>query len=736
MTQFCGNDHNFKYIYNYLNCNCYANKCKIINSRNSVQLCKHQNIDPTIDAIMRKIHCYFLHSYDANRLTMEEKANILQNRSTQLRPMMNGHIKALRHIANNKPKINNANRYPKYNQLSTNVQVRKDSKLYSFGTLFRYSYDRNKMSYEELCELRQYLKPYDSWDQELFVSVEPKYQFFKEELISNLICNINPLQFNLEYQKAKVHLASQFCKSRYRHIKLNYLLALMIYCNYDKLQYRFSRTYREDAAIHCEFYHLGKFLQIVVNVFGQRFSKLPFDKLYHGLSKKIVFPCYGIGNEHLCIHGPLSTSSCIMSAINFTSYNGLVVTFESVYKVLCHIKCFDVSWLSDYPNEKEHLFIQMHGWGTHMLTITNLVDSQTAQEYKVIIETITDIDVLFSETSYECTVKYPHLMTAIVQQQLPQECKHYKVFKSLTAYGKQMCTRYFNNKEVLHFDYYEIQRKHKRMFEIIFPSDGNIVGIDIIHSLCPNVAIMDFRNLKQSIRLSDSVDLWISLFDAHQLFVYVNQNDVVNIRKIKPHELHIEHVAMLFVDQFAISHKICPTDDELLTNINKLLKVMISDQSEKRNINMCKWTKGSLFNRCCFWHQVINVVEMSWFWNRITSNKQLCLFEIFCHQEYEWVKIEQITKVFTKLKYFCIKNINLTERVMENILQSLEYLRDNTVLEKFAIATLECNEVSVQEAMKYQTRFNASKYRLKRLYSNELVIIRCCLDDGTFLSLH
>eukprot|EP01084_Bolivina_argentea_P008692 16264_1 len=85
-----------------------------------------------------------------------------------------------------------------------------------------------------------------------------KYSSPKEELISNHIAQILLEQFKSEFSKAKIHYGSHFRKTKYPTVKIEHLLVLMIYCNYDNFQNKFSKTYREHVSDHCNFYHFEK----------------------------------------------------------------------------------------------------------------------------------------------------------------------------------------------------------------------------------------------------------------------------------------------------------------------------------------------------------------------------------------------------------------------------------------------------------------------------------------------
>eukprot|EP01084_Bolivina_argentea_P261057 441031_1 len=247
----------------------------------------------------------------------------------------------------------------KYDQLMPETSELKSDdnsqqSMYCFGIGFKYGYKgENGYYYSE-------------------VSVSPKYSSLKSELIKNSVCSLTIDQFNNEYNKAQINFASFYCKKHfaawrlydhqeYKYFKIEHLLSLMIYCNFDTLQNLFSKTYRENnGAAHTEFYHQGKYLKMAMHNFGTS-CKGYREQFHHGISEKLFFPQYF---QNLVFNAPLSTTTDILVAFKFTNNNkGLVVTFARYpggmerYATLAP-KYFSCDWLSDFPSEKECLFIQ------------------------------------------------------------------------------------------------------------------------------------------------------------------------------------------------------------------------------------------------------------------------------------------------------------------------------------------------------------------------------------------
>eukprot|EP01084_Bolivina_argentea_P307021 530609_1 len=141
-------------------------------------------------------------------------------------------------------------------------------------------------------------------------------------------------------------------------MEIQHVQSLMIYCNFDELQNEFSKTYREFSGMnHNNFYYWGKYLKQSIHRYGTKMVDSDIQSVYHGIGETLLFPQItgelGIGMKIYC---PLSTSSSLLVATNFTNNNGgLIIEFGHAS---CAAKYFPVSWLSDYGNESELLFIQ------------------------------------------------------------------------------------------------------------------------------------------------------------------------------------------------------------------------------------------------------------------------------------------------------------------------------------------------------------------------------------------
>eukprot|EP01084_Bolivina_argentea_P133157 234985_1 len=167
----------------------YRDRSKVTEYRSS-------GTDVILQQIVDKIHCFLYHSSDVIPIQNPQA----QNRVNQ-----------------------------KYNQLYDNVHVHAK---FMFGREFNYVESKHDQHDD---------RKYDEYDD--VIEISAKYTSLKEELISNQISQISNEQFTNELSKAKIHYRSYFRKKYYPLITVQHLLALMIYCNFDELQNKFSKTY-------------------------------------------------------------------------------------------------------------------------------------------------------------------------------------------------------------------------------------------------------------------------------------------------------------------------------------------------------------------------------------------------------------------------------------------------------------------------------------------------------------
>ena len=162
-------------------------------------------------------------------------------------------------------------------------------------------------------------------------------------------------------------------------IGIEHILAITFYCNFDDLQKQFTQTYRaknkdepsEDIVDkHCKnFYHFGRFLYAAIKFFGEKMDKN--IRVYHGLNKIMVFESFSYFAA-----GPTSTSIDKTIAHNFSQNDGIVLELKCrVLTEQWRATYFNCEVFSDYPNEKERLFLQSQ------LIIDTVIDTKSMKDY-------------------------------------------------------------------------------------------------------------------------------------------------------------------------------------------------------------------------------------------------------------------------------------------------------------------------------------------------------------------
>eukprot|EP01084_Bolivina_argentea_P184404 318036_1 len=230
----------FQVIYNrFQGESCDIYKCRRFLRHYPIKNCNSHNECNFHQQILDKVHCYYMHTYNiGHRLTSKEKLHLSDTDQKQNYNNVMRHFKLLQNKFK-KLKITNKyldNRSKKFNLMRDIENTNMDYQEFSFGVLFDYNTFTNIE----------------------YILIKPLYSSLKEELLNNDIVQIQISEFNNEHNKAMIHFNSYYRKRHHPTLTLTYLLSLMFYCNYDLLQYEFSKTYRDTLEKHNRFYHLGK----------------------------------------------------------------------------------------------------------------------------------------------------------------------------------------------------------------------------------------------------------------------------------------------------------------------------------------------------------------------------------------------------------------------------------------------------------------------------------------------
>eukprot|EP01084_Bolivina_argentea_P003298 6190_1 len=496
-------DDEFETIYNRFGGNCNLEECVAFkrNHRNRDRNNDCFNIDANIQ-ILDIIHCHYSHCFDHGyKLNKTQRESISRNHNDD-EYFINNRLIQTQKILSNKHNLQNNFRSHKY---STLHQDGSNYKYYDFGVLFDYGNDMKNFQLEDDMMIPGYY-------------VRAMYTNLKEELIVN---SINIKQFANEYQKALKYYLSHYCKqfiqcyqkrveqrrdgSGYTHkiqpgetarcLSINHLLAIMFYCNYDVLSYKFSETYRKICADekiesilsrHRNYYWLAMYLTEAVNWFGVPIGEGEVDTFYHGISEELLLPHLV---THTVIQCPFSTSSSLEVALRFTNHNkGVIVQLNK--KDMSTARYLSCNWLSDFSNESECLFVQSDA----ALPITNIIRVKSGVEYSMILRPLK----YFPYRSYGRDDNDLKLLTKkLIHHRLSFVVNTYEAFKSLDKYGEKILQTHCVQKLTFYIPHMDTFVEH---WPELCYSNHKWIKIDIVILLYPNVKeiIIDNKSFSMS----------------------------------------------------------------------------------------------------------------------------------------------------------------------------------------------------------------------------------------------
>eukprot|EP01084_Bolivina_argentea_P021955 40791_1 len=446
--------HEFENIYNIIielcnnNKSCDLKKCAAMlrNHRNKANITEDEsqlnqfyaNMDTVKQQLLDTIHCHYFHSFDIGyKFTTKEKENIM-NCEMKTNGYKDIHISEINQILNNKrASYSNINGLERLNSsrnkfISQHTINQFQFETFSFGYRYFYwnHYKNNSSihddSHKNAC--REF-----KWSPQPPIAnagstvadwyVKKKYANFKEELLKNALVPIAMQQWANLCEKAVIHMKTDKVKKMKcprtisatyydmhfgEQITAEHIVSMMIYCNYDLLQKRFSETFRKNKSEtdeelkqrHRNYYFLGKLLRECVECFGtvrpirKRKNNEPLMDIivvFQGINQEFVYP-----SMSACIKGPFSTTTDYGVAVNFCAPQGMIVQMdidlqqwklekhnEMKMKSQVHYYNFmDMSWISDFSNEKEIFFIG----GLVEMPLNSIVRVQTAVNYYPFID--------------------------------------------------------------------------------------------------------------------------------------------------------------------------------------------------------------------------------------------------------------------------------------------------------------------------------------------------------------
>ena len=498
-------DQEFMEIYGRLN-RCDKNSCKYY-LRNNRRRMKHYNYDePDQEEIVNdndehnllrnmtdKLHVYYYHSIDTfGRGSIFD----VDDRKQDLNDT----------FMSNKFNSNFSMDDEKENEEQTNV--------YSFG--YRFNYINN--------------------NHELFVS--SKYGNMKDELTNNEISCITNAQYQNEHDKAMEFLQTQYVRSlrsKFQQISVEHILALLTYCNYDQYQNKWSESFRKLSSNesmkslkdrHSHFVCSSINLINLIEEFGVRlFDEENSNKrFYHGVNRILYF-----SKTIAKFNGPLSTSSEILVAHNFSAGSGLVLEFKYTFSQFpLRSKYFDCAPFSDFPAEKECLFIG----GLPNLMVTNIINiSNDNEEYRQYMTAINIMNAIFQGTYHQKDTDedvFIVTMILLIQFIINKDNDIASDYDDIPQYIKNLMINYCNNLQHIvilwHNVFGRMNEINEDLLNIISDDDETFFDINILSKLMPNLEQIEYYN--NTLNKQELVGLTESI-TANADSMYVNSSQTM-----------------------------------------------------------------------------------------------------------------------------------------------------------------------------------------------------------------
>eukprot|EP01084_Bolivina_argentea_P164970 286718_1 len=674
----------------------------------------HQNLDHLNHCPSNIIPCPSNRRNNRDRMLTNHykcKLDINAGIFTQIMDKIHCHISHSSRICQDKQNINNidniksykTNRIKRYTELNAHTTV-KQEQIYSFGYNFRYNYNSYK-GYDE--------ETHGTLDHSILVKA--KHNCLKQEMIQNMLFRVTLAQFNNEYGKAEIYCASNHCKSlvpiktqdkpafgypvSYKYdtnipllsVQSDYIVSLMFYCNYDALQRRFSRTYREnEGKDHSMVYWMGRCLKRLVAIYGRTNGRTT-RVFYHGINKQLLLAQYCSGTDYgseFDVYCPLSTSLSKSVATNFAENIGMLIQFGGMKNY------FECSWLSDFGYERECLFIQQvkNEFG---MQISSIIDCQSGIDYHIILETLDLIKEIFCNIienyGRRCTrvVSQIHqsLIRMIIHNQLSKVIPVFQSFESLTEYSQSMCNDLFTSISHLDMDYLEIKRKHPGIVTLLFIPEYEWIDINLVRILMPNVRKISIRNIDLCSQVMDDI-CNVCIGRILNISISVTKNSRLGIKqaideyseslsnkmmyisgKLYSRSMEIDHCYSYDFIAFlldSIGTKYFKFVDQQLKELLKEYMKMLILINASENIDVVLTDAQRYLHTYC-----LKTYQLDIDWRDYVSNASDHPFKAFYYTDCEWINLETIHYLFPNFGWIKMRNIRLNTITFDRIIEYL-----------------------------------------------------------------
>eukprot|EP01084_Bolivina_argentea_P110188 196814_1 len=401
------NNDQFEQIHNYVckHIKCDIKTCEqfIRNNRNRTEKTENDTLNDInsdkkvsfyID-ILDTIHCYFIHSFDVgfriksdefkinnNQFTNDEEEKIDNENIDKSLLYKDERMEKLKAYLVNKrkglDKIAGLHRIQNSKFMTT---LTDPSKLHERVTIENNTSENNDTISEDdtAAGIDRYSfgKRMYYWDKykdnEWYI--DKAYNNLKAEILNNNICTLTLETYERVLEKAIQYVSADCCKSMlscytnhglYYGIRggipigVNNLLSILLYTDYSKLCYEFSKTFRKlnnqesNGAMklrNSQYWNWSRLMRETVEYWGEPLWKTEIKIFYSGCSYMILEAFIA----NFC--GPTSTSTQLQVAAIFAKNDGIILELQqSDSKKAGHLRYFNCSLFSCYASEDERLF--------------------------------------------------------------------------------------------------------------------------------------------------------------------------------------------------------------------------------------------------------------------------------------------------------------------------------------------------------------------------------------------
>ena len=340
--------------------------------------------------------------------------------------------------------------------------------------------------------------------------VKAKYGSLKEEIIESGYVSMAQWTKLVElkgrmYWKTKKakwlkHLRENDHKRRARppELMVEHLFVIILYCDFSDLCTAFSGTYRRKNVFeslksmksrHSEFAIFGRLLNEVVNGLPSTPRSEESKRGYCDLNPRAgsgPFFCglkgvRNIGSFAITLRGPCSTSTDKAVAVNFADSGGIVMKLNNDTLLSKEVRPFDCSWISNYCEESERLWIQ----GEWPIRIVSIIIVKSAKNYTNSMRALYLFDAMISAV-YQAGIRKEgdasdyQLISKLMQWTLSGGVVG---SSEIDEYIKKEWTLYLQNKKTIDLNLLYMNAHYKSMSKLVMfnvkkITDGVVEGND------------------------------------------------------------------------------------------------------------------------------------------------------------------------------------------------------------------------------------------------------------------